>query len=222
MQTVVSTVPGGLETPDFLQLRKDAGPAESEVSATPVPRELYQVIPERQTNSRGFMGSSTAYDVGSLGGGPSGGPRVLGQDDRGTKVSLSLSNCSLVPPLTERSNSAKRASRWLWIRTTWRTCLRKNCGRVTTLRNRNLSGYMCRVQMSIDESSTRSSLRPKSRVPMTEVVGTETGARRRSSSSKRRVSLSCIQSTIPQIRMSASQMHVPFIQFVNTVLGSSH
>lgn len=85
MQTVVSTVPGGLETPDFLQLRKDAGPAESEVSATPVPRELYQVIPERQTNSRGFMGSSTAYDVGSLGSGPSSGPRVLGQDDRGTK-----------------------------------------------------------------------------------------------------------------------------------------
>jgi splicing factor 3B subunit 2 len=85
MQTVVSTVPGGLETPDFLQLRKDT--AESEVSATPVPRELYQVIPERQTNSRGFMGSSTAYDVTSLGGAPASGPRVLGQDDRGTKVS---------------------------------------------------------------------------------------------------------------------------------------
>ena len=32
------------------------------------------------------MGSSTTYDVGSLGGGPSSGPRVLGQDDRGTKV----------------------------------------------------------------------------------------------------------------------------------------
>jgi splicing factor 3B subunit 2 len=86
MQTAISTVPGGLETPDFLQLRKDTGPAESEVSATPVPRELYQVIPERQTSSRGFMGSSTTYDIAGLGAGTSGGPRVLGQDDRGTKV----------------------------------------------------------------------------------------------------------------------------------------
>jgi splicing factor 3B subunit 2 len=89
MQTAVSTVPGGLETPDFLQLRKDARPGDSEISATPVPRELYQVIPERQTSSRGFMGSSTAYDISNLGEG-AGGPRVLGQDDRGTKVNIRL------------------------------------------------------------------------------------------------------------------------------------
>jgi splicing factor 3B subunit 2 len=100
MQTAISTVPGGLETPDFLQLRKDAGPAESEVSATPVPRELYQVIPERQTSSRGFMGSSTTYDVAGLGAGGSGGPRVLGQDDRGTKVS----NVSAVPVRVQQAD----------------------------------------------------------------------------------------------------------------------
>jgi hypothetical protein len=222
MQTVVSTVPGGLETPDFLQLRKDAGPAESEVSATPVPRELYQVIPERQTNSRGFMGSSTAYDVGSLGGGPSGGPRVLGQDDRGTKVSVMLSNYNLATSLTGCFDSAKRASKWPWIRTTWKTCLKKNCGRVTTLPNRNLSGYTYRVQTLIDESSTRLLPRPKSRVQTTEVVGTETDARRRSSSFKRSISLSCIQITISQIRTSASQMHTRFIQSVNPFLESSH
>lgn len=89
MQTVTSTVPGGLETPDFLQLRKDTRPADSEVSATPLPRELYHVIPERQTNTRGFMGSSTAYDVSAVSGG-SGGARVLGQDERGTKVSVEI------------------------------------------------------------------------------------------------------------------------------------
>lgn len=70
-----------------MQLRKDT--AASEVSSTPVPRELYQVIPERQSSSRGFMGSSNTYDVSNLGAG-GGGPRVLGQDDRGTKVSQCL------------------------------------------------------------------------------------------------------------------------------------
>ncbi|KAJ9107873.1 hypothetical protein QFC19_002779 [Naganishia cerealis] len=83
MNSVTSTVPGGLATPDFLQLRKDTR-AESDVSATPVPRDLYQVIPERQVSSSGFMGSSTAYDISSINA-PSQGARVLGQDDRGTK-----------------------------------------------------------------------------------------------------------------------------------------
>lgn len=89
LNSVTSTVPGGLATPDFLQLRKDTR-AESDVSATPVPRDLYQVIPEKQVSSSGFMGSSTAYDISSINA-PGQGARVLGQDDRGTKVCLKAS-----------------------------------------------------------------------------------------------------------------------------------
>lgn len=74
--SVSSTVPGGLETPDFLELRKRMHP-EREHDEPSGPRELYTVIPERETNVKGFMGSSTAYDL-------SGAAPVLG-DDRGTK-----------------------------------------------------------------------------------------------------------------------------------------
>ncbi len=86
MQSVLSTVPGGLETPDFLQLRKEAR-AESDVSSTPVPRDLYQVLPERQTAARGFFGSSTAYDTAAIASGSGQTPRVLGEESRGVKVS---------------------------------------------------------------------------------------------------------------------------------------
>ena len=82
MTSVVSTVAGGLETPDFLELRKNAGrPSDSSDAG---PRSLYQVVPERQTFVRGLMGSDRAYDIGAVAG--SSVP-VLG-DERGTKVSL--------------------------------------------------------------------------------------------------------------------------------------
>ncbi|WVQ77708.1 hypothetical protein IAR50_007398 [Cryptococcus sp. DSM 104548] len=82
-QSVTSTVPGGLETPDFnfSELRKNARPQADERPSGP--RELYQVVPERETSSQGFMGSSTTYDIGSLG--QNGGPAVLGAEDGGRK-----------------------------------------------------------------------------------------------------------------------------------------
>ncbi|ODN98118.1 hypothetical protein I350_07760 [Cryptococcus amylolentus CBS 6273] len=82
-QSVTSTVPGGLETPDFnfSELRKNARPQADERPSGP--RELYQVVPERETSSRGFMGSSTTYDIGALG--QNGGPAVLGAEDGGRK-----------------------------------------------------------------------------------------------------------------------------------------
>lgn len=83
MASVVSTVAGGLETPDFLELRKNAGRAQSEVSDTG-PRSLYQVVPEKQTTIRGLMGSDRGYDVSAVSGG-SGAIPVLG-DERGNKV----------------------------------------------------------------------------------------------------------------------------------------
>ncbi|TDL27333.1 DUF382-domain-containing protein [Rickenella mellea] len=81
MTSVVSTVAGGLETPDFLELRKNAGRAQSEATETG-PRSLYHVVPEKQTSVRGLMGSDRAYDVSAVSGGAS--LPVLG-DERGTK-----------------------------------------------------------------------------------------------------------------------------------------
>ncbi|KII88270.1 hypothetical protein PLICRDRAFT_41429 [Plicaturopsis crispa FD-325 SS-3] len=80
MTSVVSTVAGGLETPDFLELRKHSGRAQSEATDTG-PRSLYQVVPEKQTSVRGLMGSERGYDVSGVSGAPI---PVLG-DERGTK-----------------------------------------------------------------------------------------------------------------------------------------
>lgn len=91
LNSVTSTVPGGLETPEFVELRKKKrqeseapGPGPSQ------PRDLYQVIPERESTSRGFMGSSTAYDISNLGQG--GGPGVLGAEDLSKKASPARSS----------------------------------------------------------------------------------------------------------------------------------
>lgn len=81
MTSVVSTVAGGLETPDFLELRKHSGRSTSEASDSG-PRSLYQVVPERQTSVRGLMGSERGYDVSAVASAPI---PVLG-DERGTKV----------------------------------------------------------------------------------------------------------------------------------------
>jgi splicing factor 3B subunit 2 len=81
MTSVVSTVAGGLETPDFLELRKQSGRAASE-AVDAGPRSLYQVVPEKQTSVRGLMGSERGYDVSAVSGAPI---PVLG-DERATKV----------------------------------------------------------------------------------------------------------------------------------------
>jgi len=83
MHSVTSTVPAGLETPAFAELRKNRRQdSEAPAPGPSVPRDLYQVIPERETTSKGFMGSSSAYDMSSVG-----GPGVLGAEDIGKKVS---------------------------------------------------------------------------------------------------------------------------------------
>jgi len=78
MTSVVSTVAGGLETPDFLELRKTTSSRDTADSG---PRSLYQVVPEKQTSIRGLMGSERGYDVSAVSQ-PS--VPVLG-DERGTK-----------------------------------------------------------------------------------------------------------------------------------------
>lgn len=63
LASVTSTVPGGLETPDFLELRKRRDAPEADAG----PRSLYQVIPERQgAGVRGLMGSDRTYDVSGV------------------------------------------------------------------------------------------------------------------------------------------------------------
>lgn len=113
-QSITSTVPGGLETPDFVDLRKDRR-AGTDTDDRGQPRELYHVIPERETSSRGFMGSTTTYDVGAIGRGGA-GPSVLGADDRGQKVSRASDKNSapeIWSTLTRTSERPARSrSRW--------------------------------------------------------------------------------------------------------------
>lgn len=100
LASVTSTVPGGLETPDFLELRKRRETTtttqgeEEEDEEDSGPKELYQVLPEKESRMRGFMGSDRTYDVSALSrggaggaGGAGGGSKapVLGQEERGTK-----------------------------------------------------------------------------------------------------------------------------------------
>ena len=94
-ESVASTVAGGLETPDFLELRKGGRGGTSTRDPTAVepdsagPKSLYQVIPERQTSGgTGFFQSEHTYDLGSArrAGGAGADVPVLG-DERGTKVS---------------------------------------------------------------------------------------------------------------------------------------
>ncbi|KAJ3937280.1 MAG: DUF382-domain-containing protein [Lentinula lateritia] len=82
MASVVSTIAGGLETPDFLELRKNSARAPSETPDSG-PRSLYQVVPEKQTSVRGLMGSERGYDVSAVSN-PGAAIPVLG-DARGTK-----------------------------------------------------------------------------------------------------------------------------------------
>lgn len=137
MHSVVSTVPGGLETPDFLELRK--GRESSEV-ADSGPRSLYQVVPERQTAVRGLMGSERGYDVAAVTHAGANVP-VLG-DERGTKVrSLSAVNlcilliCALPLFASPSVNSARQMA---WTSQSmlqiWKISPKTNCGRGTKLR----------------------------------------------------------------------------------------
>ncbi len=81
MASTVSTIAGGLETPDFLELRKTSQRTVSEAMESSGPRSLYQVVPEKQTSVRGLMGSERGYDVSAVAGAPI---PVLG-NERGTK-----------------------------------------------------------------------------------------------------------------------------------------
>ncbi|KAJ3012417.1 UNVERIFIED_CONTAM: Splicing factor 3B subunit 2 [Siphonaria sp. JEL0065] len=56
----LASVPSGLETPDYIELRKDTRRDDG-------PKELYKIIPQKDTSVRGFMGSQHTYDLSSAG-----------------------------------------------------------------------------------------------------------------------------------------------------------
>ncbi|KAF8261265.1 DUF382-domain-containing protein [Lactarius quietus] len=78
MASVVSTVAAGLETPDFLELRKTTTAPVRDESGN---RQLYSVLPEKQTSVRGLMGSERGYDVSGV----SGATVPVLREERGTK-----------------------------------------------------------------------------------------------------------------------------------------
>ena len=106
MASVVSTVAGGLETPDFLELRKNASRASDVGDSS---RSLYHVVPERQTSVRGLMGSDRAYDITGVSGTAQNLP-VLGEE-RGTKVSV-LKKCKCLVELIRYVPPSTAEGRW--------------------------------------------------------------------------------------------------------------
>jgi hypothetical protein len=135
LASVTSTVPGGLETPDFLELRKQREVTADTEADDGRPKQLYQVVPEREANIRGFLGSERVYDVSAVGGGAHRGP-VLGEESRGSKVRFMGPRTGTSGLLTFSllcvCGSARLAMwRWLWTRRSSRDCRRSSCSSVT-------------------------------------------------------------------------------------------
>ena len=60
----MTSVASGLETPDFIELRKEVRRTEEEDEGQP--RQLFQVLPEVQKNITGYMGSQHGYDMSTV------------------------------------------------------------------------------------------------------------------------------------------------------------
>jgi len=106
--SITSTVPGGLETPDFIELRKRREVAEVEDEG---PKQLYQVIPEKKTAISGLMGSERGYDLAAVTGNAA-APPVLGQEERGTKRKASGVDVSLDASELEGLSEAELRTRY--------------------------------------------------------------------------------------------------------------
>lgn len=91
----VSSVGAGLQTPSFIELRKDARIDPAPSTSDGAPRSLYQVLPERAASSTSgqFMASERIYDLSSA------QAPVLGVDatPKGTKRSSDAVDVSINP-----------------------------------------------------------------------------------------------------------------------------
>lgn len=108
MASTASTVPGGLETPDFMDLRKKREGTDSIAPASDEKRDLYTVVQERRgaPGSAGFLGSDRTYDLSGMANtaAPIG---TLGQEDRGSKVRLmTLTRCCLADVEVQRKSTS--------------------------------------------------------------------------------------------------------------------
>ena len=120
MASVVSTIAGGLETPDFLELRKRERDASEAVEQPSGPRSLYQVVPEKQSSVRGLMGSERGYDVSGV----AASLPVLG-DERGSKVCFIRYHAALRTAANFLHSVPRTVSTCLLTQLSWRACLRK-------------------------------------------------------------------------------------------------
>lgn len=79
--STTSTMPGGMETPDFMDLRKQRQTRDETADQEDqgAPRDLYTVVPERRATASGFLGSDRAYDLSNAP--QSSNMPVLGQED---------------------------------------------------------------------------------------------------------------------------------------------
>lgn len=117
LASVASTVPAGMATPDFLELRKQGLSTPSGTSGgmrdvrPDSSRSLYQVIPETQGSMQGFMGSERGYDLSTH---SSSNVPVLGAEaSRGTKrKAASTVEVSLDPAELERLSEEELQARY--------------------------------------------------------------------------------------------------------------
>ncbi|KAK0524769.1 hypothetical protein OC835_005820 [Tilletia horrida] len=118
LHSVTSTVPGGLETPDVFDIRKDgrssmapAAEPSGSGSGSGANRSLYQVIPERETSVRGLMGSERGYEFAGAGLGAS--APVLGQEEtRRRKGNASTVDLALDPAELENMSETELQARY--------------------------------------------------------------------------------------------------------------
>jgi len=122
MASVVSTVAGGLETPDFLELRKSSARHTSDAPESG-PRSLYQVVPEKQASVRGLMGSERGYDISQVTSAQN--LPVLGEE-RGSKVRRNSTHDSNEAD----SHFSARQTGWTFpsMPESWRACLKMSYG----------------------------------------------------------------------------------------------
>ncbi|GAO46271.1 DUF382-domain-containing protein [Saitoella complicata NRRL Y-17804] len=92
---MASAVPSGLETPEFIELRKQRAELEDEEDHSG--RSLYAILPEQNQKIRGFMGSQHGYDIAAA----TGRPPILGQEESRKRKSMDGVNVALDPSALE-------------------------------------------------------------------------------------------------------------------------
>ncbi|CED82612.1 Splicing factor 3b, subunit 2 [Phaffia rhodozyma] len=108
LQSTISTVPSGMETPEFLDIRKDREDSFSRAGTESVePQQLYKVIEEKHIGVRGFMGSERGYDLNG-----SAPTRVLGEEDRGVKRKAGTIELTLDPSELASMSKEELAARY--------------------------------------------------------------------------------------------------------------